>query len=126
MATNQILATFTVGAAAVRKGDVVKLASELLVIQAAVTDDVVGVMLDGAAISAIGTVVVFGDAQVIAGDAAINAGEYLMCHTTDGTADTHDGTAANPIIGMALESATVALQLIRCCVGLTHGAGPAA
>ena len=107
--------TDTVGAVAVTQYDLVKTAGAL-VVSAAVTDDCIGVVQDGAAIGALVRVRIFGVTRVVAADDSISAFQDLS-PAADGQVDGHAGTTTHPIVGMALEASAAQADEILAFIG---------
>lgn len=120
--SDRVLKSETVGAAALTKYLCVKTPGAL-VVGAAATDDLVGIVQDGAAIGATVLVCVQGVTKAVA-SAAI-AKNALLAAAADGKIVTHAGTSTHPIIGRALEAAGADGDIIE--ILLTNdGSGPAA
>ena len=104
--------SYKVGAAALKKGHVVKLTASLLVITAAATDDPIGVMLEDAAIGQAEALVCVGGRCDVLVESGVTDGEPLQV-TTAGRADTHDGTTTQPVLGVARGTSTAQDELIQ-------------
>lgn len=95
--------SLTIGASAVEQYDLVKTPAAC-VVTAAATDDAVGIVQNGYAANATEAKVrVFGITKARAAG-AITVGAPLV-PAAAGEVDAHDGTTANPIVGVALEAA---------------------
>lgn len=117
--------TLPVGASALTQYELVKTVGGV-VVSAAATDDCLGVVQNGADANADGvTVRIFGVSRIVA-HGAITKGAGLV-PAAAGRIDEHDGTTANPIVGIALEAATAQDDEILAFIGGPHMlAGPAA
>lgn len=109
MADNGVYATFTVGASAINKGDLL-ITPAAAVVSTGVTVEPFGVAMDGAAASGTVLVCVSGKCKARA-SAAIAIGAKLMPGAT-GEVTTHDNDAASVHIGEALEAAGAANDTI--------------
>lgn len=97
--------TLPVGASALDRYKLVKTPGGV-VVSAAVTDDCIGVIQDGASANATeATVRIFGVTRALAHDGSITKGQLLSANAA-GRVDGHDGTTANPVIGFALEASS--------------------
>lgn len=98
----QVTTTLPAGASALSQYALVKTPAGV-VVSAAVTDDCIGVVQNGADADATEVeVCLFGKTRAIAHDGNISKGDLLMAEAS-GRVDGHDGTTANPVIGVALE-----------------------
>ncbi len=120
----KIVKTFPVGAGALAQYDAVKTPAAL-VVGAAATDTLIGIVQDGADANATSVAVcIFGITRAVA-HAAITKGDLLEAAAA-GRLATHSTTSTKPVVGVALETATAQDDEIEIFLFPQSDAGPAA
>lgn len=95
---------YTVGAAALLAFQSVKLVANVLVVTAALADEVLGVVQNDEAIGAVGALVHLSGPTTVIAEGAITDGDLLMPSATAGAMQLHDNAATSTKAARALKT----------------------